>query len=60
MLADLKEVCVLKFLRKFGTDEATLFDVFRVSDTFTKSMNGLKTPLFDSFLGGLSESNYVT
>ena len=55
MMTDLEEVFVSKFLRKLDTDEATLFDVFRLSETFTKSMNDLKTPLFDSFLGGLSE-----
>ena len=58
MIVDLEEVFVSKFLRKLDTDEAKLFDVFRLSETFTKSMNDLKTPLFDSFLGGLSEDNY--
>ena len=58
MMADLKEVFVSKFLRKLDIDEAALFDVFRLSETFKKSMNNLKTPLFDSFLGGLSEDNY--
>ena len=55
MMAALEEVFVSKFLRKLDADEATLFDAFRLSETFTKSMNDLKTPLFDSFLGGLSE-----
>ena len=55
MMTDLEEVFVSKFLRKLDTDEATLFDVFRLSETFTKSMNDLKTPLFDSFI---SEDNY--
>ena len=58
MMADLKEVFVSKFLRKLDIDEATLFDVFRLSETFKKSMKNLKTPLFNSFLGGLSEDNY--
>ena len=58
MMVDLEEVFVSKFLRKFDTDEATLFNVFRQPETFTKSMNSLKTPLFDSFLEGLSEDNY--
>ena len=35
MIADLKEVFVSKFLRKLDTDEATLFNVFRLSETFT-------------------------
>ena len=55
MMTDLEEVFVSKFSRKLDTDEATLFDVFRLSETFTKSMNDLKTPLFDSFI---SEDNY--
>ena len=55
---DLEEVFVSKLLRKLDADEATLFDVFRLSETITNSMNDLKTPLFDSFLGGLSEDNY--
>ena len=58
MMADLEEVFVSKFLRKLDTDEATLYNVFRLSETFTKYMNDLKTPPFDSFLGGLSEDNY--
>ena len=58
MMADLKEFLVSKFLRKPDTDEATLFNVSRLSETFTKSTSDLKTPLFDSFLGGLSEDNY--
>ena len=58
MMTDLEEVFVSKFLRKLDTDDATLCDVFRLSQTFTKSMNDLKTPLFDSFLGGLSEDDY--
>ena len=58
MMVDLEEVFVSKFLRKLDTDKAKLFDVFRLSETFTKSMNDLKTALFDSFLGGLSEDNY--
>ena len=37
MMTDLEEVFVSKFLRKLDTDEATLFDVFRLSETFTKS-----------------------
>ena len=58
MMTDLEEIFVSKFLRKLDIDKVTLFDVFRLSETFTKSMNDLKTPLFDSFLGGLSEDNY--
>ena len=58
MMADLEEVFGLKFLRKLDTDEARLFDVFRLSETFTKSMNALKISLFDSFLEGLSENDY--
>ena len=57
-MTDLEEIFVSKFLRKLDIDKVTLFDVFRLSETFTKSMNDLKTPLFDSFLGGLSEDNY--
>ena len=57
-MTDLEEVFVPKFLRKLDIDKATLFDVSRLSETFKKSMNDLKTPLFDSFLGGLSEDNY--
>ena len=53
-----EEVFVSKLLRKLDTDEATLFNVFRLSETITNSMNDLKMPLFDSFLGGLSEDNY--
>ena len=37
MIADLEEVFVSTFLRNLDTDEATLFDVFRLSETFTKS-----------------------
>ena len=37
MIADLEEVFVSKFLRNLDTDDATLFDVFRLSETFTKS-----------------------
>ena len=44
---DLEEVFVSKFVKKLDTDEATLFDVFRLSETFAKSMNDLKTPLFN-------------
>ena len=58
IMADLEEVFVIKFLKKLDTDEARLFDVFRLSETFTKSMNDLKIPLFDSFSGGLTEDNY--
>ena len=58
MMTDLEEVFVPKFLRKLDIDKAALFDVSRLSETFKKSMNDLKTPLFDSFLGGLSEDNY--
>ena len=58
MMADLEELFVSNFLRKLDTDEATLCNVFRLSQTFTKSMNDLKTPLFDSFLGGLSEDDH--
>ena len=58
MMVDLEEVFVSKFFKKLDTDEATLFNVFRLSEIFTKSMNDLKTPLLDSFLGGLSEDNY--
>ena len=43
MMADIKEVFVSKFVRKLDTDEATLFNVFRRSETFIKSMNNLKT-----------------
>ena len=55
MMAGLEELFVSKFLRKLDADEATLFDAFRLSETFTKSINDHKTPLFDSFLGGLRE-----
>ena len=47
MMTDLEEVFVPKFLRKLDIDKATLFDVSRLSETFKKSMNDLKTPLFD-------------
>ena len=57
-MADLEEVFVLIFLKRLDTDEARLFDVFRLSETFTKSMNDLTIPLFDSFSGGLTEDNY--
>ena len=48
MMAGLEEVFASKFLRKLDADEAKLFNVFRLSEIFTKSMNDLKTPLFDS------------
>ena len=57
IMADLEEVFVL-ILKRLDTDEARLFDVFRLSETFTKSMNDLTIPLFDSFSGGLTEDNY--
>ena len=43
IMADLEEVFVL-ILKRLDTDEARLFDVFRLSETFTKSMNDLTIP----------------
>ena len=57
IMADLDEKFVARFLRKLDTNDATIFEVLRLSEAFTNSIQDLKTPLFDSFIAGLREDD---
>ena len=55
IFSDLEGVFVCGFLRKLDKNDATIFEVFGLSENFIDSMNQFKSPQFDSFLLGLKE-----
>ncbi len=58
VMADLEPVFMKNFLRKLDSSEATIFEVFGLSETFVTSMKELNTPLFDQFVSGLKEDEF--
>ena len=48
LMVDLEELFVAKILRKLDTNDAAIFEVSSLLDTFSYSMQNFKTPLFDS------------
>ena len=58
ILADLEKAFVSKFLRKLDTDEATLFEVFGLTEKFVDSVKELETPALEKFISGLREDEH--
>ena len=47
-----------KFLRRLDTNDATLFEVFGLTETFVDNMKKFESPCFDKFLSDLNTDEY--
>ena len=58
LMADLEPVFMQQFLRRLDTNDATLFEVFGLTEAFVDNMEKFESPCLDKFISGLKTDDY--